>query len=148
MLSRVADCLYWMSRYLERAEHTARVIDVDLQLGLDQSPQNSSERWQRLFEALQLPELPIDTPNAASVTKALALGRSNPSSIFCCVAAARDNLRQVREQCSSEMWETLNRLYLLPSKSPKRKLPALPPTNSFNPCRKPDIFFRASPIPP
>jgi uncharacterized alpha-E superfamily protein len=142
MLSRVADCLYWMSRYLERAEHTARVIDVDLQLGLDQSPQNSSERWQRLFEALQLPELPVDTPNAASVTKALALGRSNPSSIFCCVAAARDNLRQVREQCSSEMWETLNRLYLLTLEISQAETSGPPPDEFFQSVQEAGYLFQ------
>ncbi len=51
MLSRVADSLYWMSRYLERAEHTARLIDVDLQLRLDQSPEAGAGRWLRLLEA-------------------------------------------------------------------------------------------------
>lgn len=55
MLSRVADSLYWMSRYLERAEHTARLIDVDFQLRLDQSPEAGSGRWLRLLEALQAP---------------------------------------------------------------------------------------------
>ncbi len=54
MLSRVADSLYWMSRYLERAEHTARLIDVDLQLRLDQSPEVGSVRWLRLLKASQL----------------------------------------------------------------------------------------------
>jgi len=112
MLSRVADCLYWMSRYLERAEHTARLIDVDLQLGLDQSPLAGSERWRRLFEALQVPEFLIETLNSVSVTHTLTLNRSNPSSISSCIAAARDNLGHVREQCSSKMWENLNRLYL------------------------------------
>src|ERR1700733_1493817 len=112
MLSRVADSLYWMSRYLERAEHTARLIDVDLQLGLDQSPLAGTERWRRLFEALQVPEALMGTLDSVSVTHTLTLSRSNPSSIFCCVAAARDSLRHVREQCSSEMWENLNRLYL------------------------------------
>jgi uncharacterized alpha-E superfamily protein len=112
MLSRVADSLYWMSRYLERAEHTARLIDVDLQLGLDQSPLAGSERWRRLFEALQVPESLTGTLDSISVTHTLTLNRSNPSSIFCCVAAARDSLRHVREQCSSAMWENLNRLYL------------------------------------
>ena len=55
MLSRVADNLYWMSRYLERAEHTARLIDVDLQLRLDQSPEAGAGRWLGLLEALQVP---------------------------------------------------------------------------------------------
>ena len=97
---------------MERAEHTARLIDVDLQLGLDQLPLAGSERWRRLFEALQVPESLIGTLDSVSVTHTLTLNRSNPSSIFCCVAAARDSLRHVREQCSSKMWENLNRLYL------------------------------------
>jgi len=112
MLSRVADSLYWMSRYLERAEHTARVIDVDLQLRLDQSPEAGSGRWLRLLEALDSPPPEGGKLNAASVSRTLTLDRSNPSSILSCISAARENLRQVREQCSTEMWEQLNRLYL------------------------------------
>jgi uncharacterized alpha-E superfamily protein len=112
MLSRVADNLYWMSRYLERAEHTARLIDVDLQLRLDQSPEAGSGRWLGLLEALQVPA-PEDAPlDAETLTYLLTMDRSNSSSIISCVGAARENLRQVREQCSSEMWEQLNRLYL------------------------------------
>src|SRR5580692_7810342 len=112
MLSRVADSLYWMSRYLERAEHTARLIDVDLQLRLDQSPEAGAGRWLRLLEVSQVPAPEDGKIDAASLTHVLTLDRTNPSSILSCVAAARENLRQVREQCSSEMWEQLNRLYL------------------------------------
>ena len=112
MLSRVADSLYWMSRYLERAEHTARLIDVDLQLRLDQSPETGTGRWLRLLHSCQA-ALPEDGKiDATSLTHILTLDRTNASSILSCVAAARENLRQVREQCSSEMWEQLNRLYL------------------------------------
>jgi uncharacterized alpha-E superfamily protein len=133
MLSRVADSLYWMSRYLERAEHTARLIEVDLQLRLDQSPETSAGRWLRLLDALQTPA-PQDTAiDAGSITSLLTLGRSNPSSILSCVSAARENLRQVREQCSSEMWEQLNRLYLQVSNTSKTESWLL---NSH-------IFFRA-----
>lgn len=112
MLSRVADSLYWMSRYLERAEHTARLIEVDLQLRLEQSPDSGSGHWLRLLAALQTPLPESDQRDAASITQLLTLERTNPSSILSCVAAARENLRQVREQCSTEMWEQLNRLYL------------------------------------
>ena len=112
MLSRVAESLYWMSRYLERAEHTARVIDVDFQLRLDQSPEASTGRWLRLLEASQAPAPEDGKVDAAALTHILTLDKTNHSSIISCVAAARENLRQVREQCSSEMWEQLNRLYL------------------------------------
>ena len=116
MLSRVAESLYWMSRYLERAEHTARLIDVDFQLrleeSLEQSEESGSGRWWRLLEALQAP-VPADGKiDATTLTHILTLDRTNSSSIISCVAAARENLRQVREQCGSAMWEQLNRLYL------------------------------------
>ena len=112
MLSRVADSLYWMSRYLERAEHTARMIDVDLQLRLDQSPEAGAGRWLRLLEASQVPAPEDGAIDAETLTHVLTLDKTNSSSILSCVAAARENLRQVREQCSTEMWEQLNRLYL------------------------------------
>src|SRR5580704_14363139 len=112
MLSRVADSLYWMSRYLERAEHTARLIDVDLQLRLDQSPEAGAGRWLQLLPILQAPVPEDGRIDATSLTQILTLDRTNPSSILSCIAAARENLRQVREQCSTEMWEQLNRLYL------------------------------------
>jgi uncharacterized alpha-E superfamily protein len=112
MLSRAADSLYWMSRYLERAEHTARLIDVDLQLRLDQSPASGSGRWLGLLEALQAPAPENGPIDAETLTHLLTLDRTNPSSIISCIAAARENLRQVREQCGSDMWEQLNRLFL------------------------------------
>jgi uncharacterized alpha-E superfamily protein len=112
MLSRVADSLYWMSRYLERAAHTSRVIDVDLQLRLDQSPEVVREHWERLLESLHVPVAGSTALNSVTVAHALAFDRLNPSSIISCISAARENLRHVREQCSSEMWEHLNRLYL------------------------------------
>ncbi len=112
MLSRVADSLYWMSRYLERAEHTARLIDADFELRLDQSPEAGSGRWWRLLEALHAPPPEDGVIDATTLTHILTLDKTNSSSIISCVAAARENLRQVREQCSSAMWEQLNRLYL------------------------------------
>jgi len=133
MLSRVADSLYWMSRYLERAEHTARLIEVDLQLRLDQSPESGAGRWLRLLNALQTPGSEDAKIDAALVTHLLTLDRTNPSSILSCVSAARENLRQVREQCSTEMWEQLNRLYLQVSNTSKNESWLL---NSH-------IFFRA-----
>lgn len=111
MLSRVADSLYWMSRYLERAEHTARLIGLNLNLMLDQSPDTASQRWRRLQHCLGLPDLD-DPADAVSMTRALTFDPANSASIVGCIAAARENARQVREQISTEMWEQLNRLYL------------------------------------
>ena len=119
MLSRVADSLYWMSRYLERAEHTARLIDVDLQLRLDQSLESSTGRWLRLIEALHVPALLAgNSVDALSLAHTLTFNRTNGSSIVSCIASARENLRHVREQSSSDMWEQLNRLYLQMIASP------------------------------
>jgi uncharacterized alpha-E superfamily protein len=111
MLSRVADSLYWMSRYLERAEQTARLLDVEMQLWLDQSPEAGLGRWKFVLEALRMPAAqgPVDPTRLINM---LVFSRTNVSSIVSCIAAARENLRHVREQCSSEMWEQLNRLYL------------------------------------
>ncbi|MBS1849866.1 MAG: alpha-E domain-containing protein [Acidobacteria bacterium] len=112
MLSRVADSLYWMSRYLERAEHTARLIDTDLQLRLDQSPEAGRERSSRLLESLQAVVPGGPEADISALAHTLTFDRTHPSSIVSCVASARENLRHVREQCSSVMWEQLNRLYL------------------------------------
>src|SRR5947209_1213926 len=111
MLSRAAESLYWMSRYLERAEHTARLIDVQLNNMLDQAGGDTNPRWQRLLRGLHTP-LPEGNVDAYSITQALTFDASSDSSIVSSIAAARENARQVREQISSEMWEQLNRLFL------------------------------------
>ncbi len=112
MLSRVADSLYWMSRYLERAEHTARLLDVNLNQMLDQTTDLAEQRWERLLESLHA-SVPNDvTASAFAITNALTFDVGNSASIIACISAARENARQVREQISSEMWEQLNRMYL------------------------------------
>ena len=111
MLSRVADSLYWMSRYLERAEFTSRLLDVELQLWLDQSPEVGAGRWRFVLEALRAPGVQ-GAVDPSQLVNTLVFSRKNQSSIVSCIATARENLRQVREQCSTRMWEQLNRLYL------------------------------------
>src|SRR5271170_898810 len=98
MLSRVAESLYWMSRYLERAEHTARLVDVELQLWLDESLEAGAGRWRFLEEALQIRSPETGPTIAASPVHVLAFSRTNTSSILSSIAAARENLRHVREQ--------------------------------------------------
>lgn len=111
MLSRVADNLYWMCRYLERAEHTARMLDVHLNLMLDQSLESADERWLRAVRCLGI-RLKDDAPgDAPSLLYMIAFDVSSPHSIVGCIMSARENARQVREQISSEMWEQLNRLF-------------------------------------
>jgi uncharacterized alpha-E superfamily protein len=111
MLSRVADSLYWMARYLERAEHTARLIDVHTNLMLDHSGEFADQRWRRVVSSLGVVMTggtPCDGPN---LIHTLAYDVSSPCSIVNCIISARENARQVREQISSEMWEQLNRLF-------------------------------------
>jgi len=112
MLSRVADSLYWMSRYLERAEHSARLIAVKLESMIEQTQEDSEASWLRVIAALSGEELAPASADAFAVTRALAFEPANPSSLVASVRQARDNARQVREQISTEMWEHLNRLYL------------------------------------
>jgi len=112
MLSRVADSLYWMSRYLERAEHTARLIDVNLNLALELSPQAASGHWRRVVSSLRGPAFEGSQLRPFNVTEYLAFDTSNADSLVTCITLARENCRQVREQVSTEMWEHMNRLYL------------------------------------
>ena len=112
MLSRVADSLYWMSRYLERAQHTARLLDVNLVLMLDQSPAFMRQRWAYLLTSLRAPTMTEPLDDARELTGQLTFDRELRVSIAASIGAARDNASQVREQISSEMWEQLNRLYL------------------------------------
>jgi uncharacterized alpha-E superfamily protein len=111
MLSRVADSLYWMSRYLERAEHTARVIDVQLYLMLEHGIGADDRHWARALRSLNVPMTEAQALEAQALALTLIHDEANPLSIVACVAAARENARQVREQISSEMWEQLNRLF-------------------------------------
>ena len=109
MLSRVADSLYWMSRYLERAEHTARVLEVYQSEQLEEYGGDANRRWLSVVDSVGL-EAP-DGLTEPEVGHWLSFDISNQSSIVACVMGARDNARQVREQISSEMWEHLNRLF-------------------------------------
>lgn len=112
MLSRVADSLYWMSRYLERAEHTTRLLDVNLNLMLDESAASADRRWQRVLEALGRPKDIEWSGEPYALTQALTFDTTNNASILSCIIAARENSRHVREQISTEQWHRLNSLYL------------------------------------
>jgi uncharacterized alpha-E superfamily protein len=111
LLSRVADALYWISRYLERAEHTARLIDVRLDLGLDRRTDSDGWDFERLYDTLRLSS--ADAPSSpAAMIDALVFDGATRSSVAACVTAARENARQVREEISSDMWEQINALFL------------------------------------
>jgi uncharacterized alpha-E superfamily protein len=118
MLSRVADSLYWLSRYIERAENNARILDVNLQVTLDSDGAGTdAERtdWQPILATLEDQTLfnsLYAVTNAETVCEFVTFAKENPTSIRSCVAGARENARTVREYISSEMWERINHLYL------------------------------------
>jgi uncharacterized alpha-E superfamily protein len=118
MLSRVADTLYWLSRYIERAENNARMLDVNLQLTLDATVLNhryTQQHWESIIYSLEDTKLFQElypSITGESVVEFVSFERKNPNSIYSCFCAARENARSVRELISSEMFEQLNRMYL------------------------------------
>ena len=118
MLSRVANSLYWMSRYIERAENVARLLDVNLQLMLDFSDLNDQqlkEHWLPILCSAGDEKTFFkfyDRADSETVTEFLTFREENPNSIISCIFTARENARQVRDQISMEMFETINECYL------------------------------------
>ena len=112
MLSRVADSLYWMARYLERAEHSARVLAVKLEAMLDQTPEDAADSWVRVVGALAWPMTGAVQASPIEIARDLTLERAHRSSVIASVRLARDNARQVRELISTEMWGQINKQFL------------------------------------
>ena len=115
MLSRVADSIYWMSRYVERAENVARFIQVNLQLMLE-SAEGADQQWLPLVNTTGDHEEFKERYGAATqenVIQFLTFDPENSNSIISCLRGARENARTVREIISSEMWLQLNRFYLM-----------------------------------
>jgi uncharacterized alpha-E superfamily protein len=114
MLSRVADSIYWMSRYVERAENVARFISVNLNLSLDM-PGEAGQQWWPLVvitgDDAQF-QARVSMTTKDSVVQFLTFDPENPNSILSCLRAARENARGVREIISAEMWEHINKFYL------------------------------------
>ena len=111
MLSRVADSLYWMSRYLERAENAVRQLDVTMSLMLDTSDTSAETRWERMMVALGNPPGMEWSGDMETMARKLVFDGLNRASVAFCVNGARENARQVREEISTEQWQRLNRLY-------------------------------------
>jgi uncharacterized alpha-E superfamily protein len=111
LLSRVADSLYWTSRYLERAEHTVRMVDINLGLMLDKSQVSVERRWQRVLAALGTPRDLEWKDDVYDLVYRLCFDGTQPASVMACIFAARENARQIREEMSSEQWQRLNRLF-------------------------------------
>lgn len=116
MLSRTADHLFWLARYMERAENTSRMLDVNLQNAL--LPQSNASEEQGLQAILRISELETafqarhDRLSGPAVVDFMVRDPENPSSIYNCIAAARENARAVRGALTTELWETLNDTWL------------------------------------
>ena len=132
MLSRVANSIYWMCRYIERAENVARFISVNLNLLLDM-PSEEDKHWEPLVmitgDQEQFTEKQ-QTYDQVSVINFLTFDRDYPNSILSCLASARENARSIREIISSEMWEHINTFYLELS-DPKNQPMALQDPHRF-----------------
>lgn len=138
MLSRVASSLYWMSRYIERAENIARILDVNLQLLLDfrDTDENAvADYWLPIVECTGDEELfahLYGSASAASVAEFLVFEERNLNSIVSSICQARENARMVRDQITFEIWEELNRLYLFVISPQARVVWSESPTDFFN----------------
>lgn len=124
MLSRVADSIYWLNRYVERAENIARFVDVNLNLILD-SPPEVTEQWEPLVVTtgdLNLFKERYGEATADNVIQFLSFDSNYSNSILSCLYNARENARSIREIISSEMWEQVNAFYLMVKEAADRRL--------------------------
>lgn len=116
MLSRTADHLFWMSRYTERAENTARILNVSYETSLlPQSAAKAQALWRGLLSISELTESYREKHGAivpAKVLEFMVRDGANPSSIFSCLRSARENARAVRGALTTEVWETQNQTWL------------------------------------
>jgi uncharacterized alpha-E superfamily protein len=116
MLSRVAESIYWMSRYCERAENVARYIDVTLNLTLDLGLETAQQWAPLVYTTGDHDEFKTrfgEEGTRQNVIRFLTFDEDNRNSILSCLRSARENARTVREVISSQMWEELNKFYLL-----------------------------------
>ncbi|MDF0554313.1 alpha-E domain-containing protein [Kamptonema sp. UHCC 0994] len=115
MLSRVADSIYWLNRYVERAENIARFADVNFNLILD-SPTGITQQWEplvRITGDLELFQARYGEATAENVIQFLTFDTEYPNSIISCLRAARENARSIQEIISSEMWQQVNEFYMM-----------------------------------
>lgn len=121
MLSRVAETIYWMSRYIERAENVARFLMVNLNQNLDAEPTacgvaDQASQWWPLVSTMGDDQVYLERFGVFSrenVIQFLTFDEQNPNSIAACLQTARENARSVRESISGEMWQHINRFYLM-----------------------------------
>jgi len=135
MLSRTADHLYWMSRYTERAENTARMLEVNWQMSLlPQSDGAALAAWRAMLEISELtPDFDQKYANAtpANVLAYMVQDTDNPSSIMSCLRAARENARAVRGSMTTDLWETVNTTWLDAQRQVGQGILKIAPTDFF-----------------
>ena len=148
MLSRVANSLYWMSRYLERADNTARLVDVNLQLLLDRQALDDTAlagHWIPIIQSTGDEELFQQHHRRASgenVTEFLVFQKANTNSIVSSIAQARENARMVRDQIPVEFWEELNHLYLFVHSARAKKLWRSSPYDFFQEIKNGSLLLQ------
>jgi len=143
MLSRVADSIYWLSRYVERAENVARFIEVNLQLMLD-SPSGEDQQWEALVNTTGDHAAFAKRHGKASqenVIHFLTSDAENPNAILSCIRAARENARTIREIISSEMWLQLNTFYLMVTEAAANASAQANPHEFFDEVKKASHLF-------
>jgi uncharacterized alpha-E superfamily protein len=148
MLSRVADSVYWMARYIERAENVARYVDVSLEASLD-NPTNPGKQWMPLLAAAgdqaifveKYGEAMAARDHGTAIMRFLAFDPEYPNSIVSCVTKARENARQVRGSLALEAWEHLNKFYHYLNSSEARRRAAESPHDFFSEIRTASYLF-------
>lgn len=116
MLSRTASCLYWLGRYVERAEFTARLVEATLRLDALSTRPAGDAAWlsaMKVLDAETAFERSRQTLTPESVTRFLTVSTDGPGSVLSCLNAARDNAKAVRTSLSREAWSAINRAWLL-----------------------------------
>ena len=130
MLSRIADTLYWMSRYLERADNTARMLQINLQYLIEAEDALPAEaQWRPLLNITGGEEPYAECYESEEITahkviQFMTQGRTNANSIRSSLRTARENARVVRDRISKEMWEAMNELWL--NVDARLKTPVIP----------------------
>lgn len=125
MLSRLAESLYWIGRYVERAEDTSRILDVHLGLLLDDPWAPEEVVCSSLLSAMGHEEIATGQTTGGGLLDVLAWDRGNPGSVLGALAAARENARRSREVVSAELWESINVTFLDASRPGRRSQPHL-----------------------
>ena len=149
MLSRVADSLYWMARYIERAENIARYVDVNLQVGLDEPEGGSGQQWLPLVAAAGDDSLfkeryasgLSEREAKEAILSFLTFDAEYPNSILSCVTRARENARQVRGCINLEAWEHLNRFYHMLGSADARRRATESPFDFYSEIRQASYLF-------